>query len=177
MKKRISHERLKQVLLYSPIVGVFEWRVTGRKIRPGYLAGCIDSHGYITLMVDGVRYKGHQLAWFYMTGAWPEDGIDHKDGDRSNNAFTNLREADQEKNQANQKISSSNTSGVKGVYYCKATKNWVARIFSHKKIAYREEFETLDAATAGVRAARERLHGEFANHGIHKFEQEELDAG
>lgn len=177
MKRRITHERLKQALRYSPIVGVFEWRITGRRIRPGYLAGGVDSKGYINVTVDGVTYKGHQLAWFYMTGNWPESGIDHKDGDRSNNAFNNLREATHEQNSANLKINSSNTSGVKGVYYCKATKTWVARIFSHKKIAYREEFDTLEAADAGVRAARERLHGEFANHGIHKFEQEELDAG
>lgn len=177
MNRRITHERLKQALRYSPTVGVFEWRITGRRIRPGYLAGGVDSKGYIKVTVDGVTYKGHQLAWFYMTGKWPESGIDHKDGDRSNNAFNNLREADQEKNAANQKINSSNTSGFKGVSYSKATKKWVARIFHLRKSAYREEFETLEEAAAGVRAARERLHGEFANHGIHKFEQEELDAG
>jgi hypothetical protein len=176
MKRRVTYERLRQALSYSPVVGVFEWRISGHGLRPGYLAGCVDDKGYINIMLDGVRYKGHQLAWFYMTRKWPESGIDHKDGDRSNNAFANLREADQEKNCANRKINSLNTNGVKGVYYCKASKKWVARIFSHKKIAYREEFETLEQADAGVREARERLHGEFANHGIHKFEQEELDS-
>jgi hypothetical protein len=173
MKARITHERLKQALRYSPIVGVFEWRITGRKIRPGYLAGCVDDKGYIKLMVDGVSYKGHQLAWFYMTGKWPENGIDHKDGDRSNNAFNNLREASQEQNGANQKINASNASGVKGVFYCKATNKWVARIFCLRKIAYRESFDTLDQADSAIRAARERLHGEFANHGVHKYVLEE----
>lgn len=173
----ITQARLKEVLRYSAIVGVFEWRVAGRKIRPGYLAGGVVGTGYVRITIDRVPYPAHQLAWLYMTGEWPPERIDHRDGDRSNNAFTNLRLATDAQNSWNSKKKASNRSGVKGVFFCNTTKKWVATFDMNGKVAYRKSFSALEDARAGIRGAREKLQGEFANHGVHKFEQEELDAG
>ncbi|TES59157.1 HNH endonuclease [Pseudomonas syringae group genomosp. 3] len=175
--RRITQERLKQVLRYSPIVGVFEWRIAGRKIRPGYLAGAVVGTGYVRITIDRVPYPGHQLAWLYMTGEWPEEQIDHRDGDRSNNAFKNLRLATEAQNSWNSKKKKNNTSGVKGVFFCNTTKKWVASFRMNGKMVYRKFFATMDEASIAIRSAREQLQGEFANHGLHKYEQEELDAG
>jgi hypothetical protein len=37
--------------------------------------------------------SAHRVIWCMMTGAWPTDEVDHKDGNSRNNAWSNLREA------------------------------------------------------------------------------------
>lgn len=174
--KKITQARLKEVLRYSPIVGVFEWRVAGRKIRPGLLAGAVIGSGYVRITVDGTTYPGHHLAWLYMTGEWPQERVDHRDGDRSNNAFSNLRLASNAQNSWNCKRKASNKSGVKGVYFCNTTKKWVASFSMNGKTVFRKSFKEKGDACAAIKVERDKLHGEFANHGLHGFEQEELDA-
>lgn len=176
MKQRISYERLRQVLSYSPVVGVFEWKVSGRRIRPGFLAGCVVTGGYVRICVDRRPYAAHQLAWLYMTGEWPDRPIDHIDGDPSNNAFSNLRLATLAQNSANCRRNRSNTSGVKGVSFNPKTGKWRATIRGGGRTVFDESFKALDEAEAAVKEARERIHGEFANHGVHKYELEELDS-
>ena len=171
---RITYERLRQVLRYSPIVGVFEWRVAGRRIRPGFLAGTVVTGGYIRIGVDRRAYPAHQLAWLYMTGDWPDGPIDHIDGDPSNNAFSNLRLASFAQNSANSRRNSSNTSGVKGVSYDRRRGKWRAVIRSKGRVVFDKSFDSIELAEAAITEARQEVHGEFANHGLHKYEQEEL---
>lgn len=172
----ITLERLRSALRYSPIVGVFEWRIAGRRIRPGYLAGCVcKSSGYIKIGIDGKQYSGQNLAWFYMTGEWPEVVIDHRDGDKSNNAFKNLRPATRVQNAANSRKAMHNKSGEKVVFFCNTSKRWHARIKSNGVVAFRKSYKTIDEAVSGIREARERIAGEFANHGIHGYEKEEME--
>jgi hypothetical protein len=173
----ITAERLREVLRYSPIVGVFEWRIAGRRIRPGYLAGCASkTSGYIKICIDRKQYSGQNLAWLYMTGKWPEVVIDHKDGDRSNNAFNNLRPATRAQNAANARRAAHNKSGEKGVFFCNTSRRWKAQIKTGGSIAFSKMYKTLDEAVAGIREAREKLLGEFANHGIHGYEKEEMES-
>src|ERR1700761_8439916 len=65
----------------------------------------------------------------------PEIDVDHKDHDGLNNQIENLRIGDATKNLGNQRISSSNTSGYKGVSWYKAYGKWQAQI-NHNKIHY-----------------------------------------
>jgi hypothetical protein len=171
----ITQKQLKSKLSYSPIVGVFEWRTAGRRITQGGLAGgvCRDS-GYVVIGVMGKNYLAHHLAWLYMTGDWPEMDIDHKDGDRSNNAFSNLRLATKRQNQWNKAISPLNSSGEKGVSFDKSTQKWRGQVGLGDKRVHVGLFKTKEEATAAVRERRQELHGEFANHGQHKYVIEEM---
>ena len=54
--------------------------------------------------------------------------VDHIDNNRTNNHIGNLRWATNKENQQNRKLSSSNTSSVKGVYWKKCHKKWCAQI-------------------------------------------------
>lgn len=177
MKQTITYERLRQLVSYSPLVGVFEWRRPGRRIRQGGLAGGVIPSGYVRVCLDGRPYPAHRLAWLYMTREWPEKDIDHIDGDRSNNAFSNLRLATQAQNCANTRRNKANTSGVKGVSWQPALGKWRAMIRSGEKSVFDKSFDSLDEAKAEIEKARNQLHGQFANHGMHKYEIEELDAG
>ena len=70
------------------------------------------------------RYKSHQLIWLYMTGKWPKYQIDHIDGDATNNIWDNLRDIPQRKNMQNTRLSNNNTSGIKGLSWCKERQKW-----------------------------------------------------
>lgn len=76
---------LKSQLKYDPLSGSFIRKVRSSKsVKIGDKAGYVDGYGYITLSLNGIKYQSHRLAWFYMTGNWPER-IDHIDHDRQNN--------------------------------------------------------------------------------------------
>jgi hypothetical protein len=81
---------LKQDLIYNPDTGYFfSIRTQKRRDR-------LDCYkGYYRVFYKGHYYKAHRLAWYYMTGAWPTKQIDHKDENKANNAFTNLRDVSQ----------------------------------------------------------------------------------
>jgi len=168
----ITQARLREALFYSPIVGVFEWRRSGRRIRRGFLAGRVCPNGYVRLCVDGRIYPAHKLAWLYMHGEYPECPIDHIDGDRSNNAINNLRLATPSENSHNMRLQKSSRTGVKGVALVRG--KYEAAIRKGGKYLFRKSFDTIEEAEKAVRDARNKAHGDFANHGLHKYEQEEL---
>lgn len=169
----VTVERVRESLRYSPIVGVFEWKKAGRKVRVGGLAGAVvKSSGYVRIVLDGKPYPAHRLAWLYMTGEWPAHEVDHIDGDRSNNAWNNLRMATANTNGWNKRVMKTNRSGIKGLTQHPETGRWQARFEADGKV-WSAMFATKEEAEAEMRKKREEVHGEFANHGIHKHELEE----
>lgn len=64
-EKILSHNRLKELLLYNHDTGIFTFTCTrGGKLQ-GDVAGAIHGLGYIFIMLDGETYPAHRLAWFY----------------------------------------------------------------------------------------------------------------
>lgn len=63
-----------------------------------------------------------------MTGEPPCDRVDHEDGVRNHNWWSNLRIANNQQNGANSKRKKNNTSGYKGVYWSKQRQKWAAKI-------------------------------------------------
>lgn len=81
------------------------YRGTLRK-PAGSEAGRIMKDGYRTIRIQGRQYQAHRVVWALMTGEWPPGDLDHKDRNRSNNAFGNLRDATRTQNNANRVASS-----------------------------------------------------------------------
>ena len=50
-----------------------------------------------------------------MTGEWPSDEVDHRDCNRSNDSWSNLRLADSSQNKCNMRTRKDNALGLKGV--------------------------------------------------------------
>lgn len=171
----LSLEQIKAKLHYSPLAGVFERRSGNR--RKGYrwvLTGSIrDSTGYLVVSVGGKSLLAHRLAWFFVHGEWPEGDIDHKDGDKLNNAISNLRLATSAQNSHNSQTPKHNQSGIKGVSYCKAEQKWTAQVAVGRKPVLMKRFKTKEEAAHAVQLARIEAHGEFANHGTHRYIEEE----
>lgn len=162
----ITHERLKELLSYDPLTGVFLWKVKRSNKMPGDVAGCNKNRNYTVIYVEGRFYRAHRLAWFYMTGEWPSTFLDHRDLNKHNNAFANLREATKSQNQANIGVIKSNVSGFKGVSRYRAGdsygKPWQAGIRENGRSRHLGHFATREDAHAAYVAAAEKLFGEFA---------------
>lgn len=141
----MEHIKLLEALDYDVETGIFTWKKTrplshfknesAMKMYIGRFAGKRAGHTYhmknsdvtyIQIRVFTKLYLGHRLAWFYVNGEWPENLIDHKDGNGTNNIFSNLRQADKILNGRNCSLSRNNTSGINGVYWNKQNQNWVA---------------------------------------------------
>jgi hypothetical protein len=165
MSKNITLDSIKRELSYDPHTGFFTWKKQGNGVTIGMRAGSLISNGYRRIGVNWAYHLEHRLAWFYMTGEWPESEIDHIDNNPSNNAFSNLRLSTRAQNQHNQKMHRTNKSGVKGVSFNKFSRKWIAEIRDKRKRVYFGMFADLSSAESAIKEAREKLHGEFANHG------------
>jgi len=155
---------IKELMTYCPETGKFTHNFTRGGRPKGSEAGCPNSTGYIQISIYGTLHCAHVLAWVYMTGKWPEDQVDHINGDRSDNRWCNLRAASRVLNNQNAEIRSDNTSGVKGVDWNEDRGLWRARVQCNGKRIGRH-FKTLEEAENWARSTREQLHGEFAYHG------------
>jgi len=107
----------------------------------------------------------HRVIWAMHTGKWPTNNIDHINGDPSDNRIENLREATQSQNLANSRMSVTNTSGYKGVYWHRPTQKWIAAIKRNSEKHYLGQFTCPKEAHAAYCKAAKELHGEYANGG------------
>lgn len=155
----ITQERLKELLHYDPDTGVFTWRVRRGSTSAGTFAGAKAK--YLNIGIDGITYTGHRLAFLYMMGYMPEV-VDHRDLDKHNNAWLNLREGTNSKNQANRNVSVRNRLGVKGV--SRNGRGYYAQLSKDGKKYYSKTYHTLELAAQAYAELARKHHGEFARH-------------
>lgn len=118
MHSKPSYQELRENLYYNPETGDFFWLVfkPGRRADLGIPAGCINHKGYQLIGWNYEVYFAHRLAWFYMTGKWPQDQIDHINCIKNDNRWANLREATNSLNHQNiRSPNMDNKLGVLGV--------------------------------------------------------------
>lgn len=155
----LTQARLKELLHYDPETGIFTRKSGFGGRKKGTEAGTL-SKGYVNICVDGRGYTAGKLAFLYMTGSLPRSLVDHKDLNRQNNAWENLREATQSQNGWNSPRSKNNTTGFKGVW--RKRDKFAAEIMSNRKRVRLGSFATAEEAHAAYCAAANELHGEFA---------------
>jgi hypothetical protein len=90
--------------------------------------------------------------------------LDHIDGNTFNNCIENLRPATISQNNCNQVIRKDNTSGIKGVSWCKTWKKWKVRVQINRKRISFGYFKNLELAELVAIEARNKFHGNFAKH-------------
>ena len=155
----ITQDYLKSILYYDEETGDFVWKIDKGKCKINEIAGCLRSDGYVIISIDDKDYLAHRLAWFYMTGVWPER-IDHENVIPSDNRWKNLREATVSQNGFNCHTYINNRLGIKGV---KAVHNrFMARIVINGKRIYLGLFNTAEEAKAAYDLAANQTRGKFA---------------
>ncbi|ATW58107.1 HNH homing endonuclease [Pseudomonas phage inbricus] len=81
----------------------------------GEEAGWINKRGYRRVSIGGWEYPAHHVIWLLMTGSWPTIDVDHRNRVRSDNTWSNLRQATRSNNLMNQGVKHNNRSGYRGV--------------------------------------------------------------
>lgn len=154
----LTQERLKSLLEYDPATGAFTWRVQLSNRAPvGRRAGWINGSGYRHIHVDGVGYKASRLAVLYMTGEWPAALVDHRNRQRHDDRWGNLRAATKKQNQENTDVGAANRSGFKGVYWQRQRQCWNACIRHVGRSIHLGSFGTIVDAVAARIGAERRL--------------------
>ena len=161
MRQELTQQRLHSLIRYDPQTGLMYWRETRRGVVAG-LAGHRDGRGYLSIVIDRQRHYVHRLAFLYTLGYLPTEQVDHVDRDKSNNRWSNLREATCTQNRTNTGLKSSNTSGYIGVTWSKQHRRWQARIRAGGRRIYLGSFRTAEAASAARERAAKEFHKEFA---------------
>jgi hypothetical protein len=162
--KRISGESdilalrpvLENVISYDRKTGDFIWRSHKNLDLIGKPAGHITTGGYKNISIFSHHIYAHRLAYILEYGQIP-DFIDHIDGNRLNNAITNLRSVTRTVNAENKrKNQNGTTTGLLGVHLHKQTGKFCASIKTKGKRIYIGLFLTSeDAFEAYVKKKRE----------------------
>jgi hypothetical protein len=160
VKRDLTAERLRELLHYDPATGVFTRRVAlGRRSKVGDVVGSRTAEGYLDISVNGGRYRAHRLAWLYATGRWPAADVDHLNGNRADNRFSNLRDVSRAVNLQNRHAPQrNNVSGLLGVAFDAARGKWAAHIKVDGRRRALGRFDTPEAAHAVYLAAKREHH-------------------
>jgi hypothetical protein len=176
--RRKAHElptadRVRELLEYDAQTGFLAWRTrpgndprtkTWNTKWAGKRINSLRGDGYLGVRIDWRSYLVHRVIWLIQTGSWPEAGleIDHADGNRSNNVFSNLRLATRTQQQSNTKLRSNNLLGKKGVSFHQLSGRYFARIQVNGRTHSLGYFVTPEEAHRAYYEAAKKYHGPFA---------------
>lgn len=102
--KHLTADRLRELLHYDPLTGVFTWKMNRtRRAKAGSVAGSVNGRGYVQIRIDGVGYTASRLAYLYMQGepAPANLEIDHRNHVKTDNRWSNLQPVTHGENMSN----------------------------------------------------------------------------
>lgn len=159
----ISQKELKELFKYDADTGIFT-RLTsthGGRWKAGTKAGSKHSAGYTQLKIGDNVYLIHRLAWLYVHGEFPQETLDHINGDKRDNRICNLRLATYRENNCNVPV-------VKGKLLPKGVvrvgSKYRATIYHNYKQIHLGYFTSSDLAEKAYTSAADGYQGDFAHH-------------
>lgn len=155
-RKRRSPEELSANFQYLPETGEFKQLKKGEWVL---LSPRLSEHGYQVMSYRGRPYLGHQLAWTLMKGEYSlgDCEIDHKNGNRADNRWENLRLATSSQNKQNQKPKPGKYKGI-----CKEGQRYSAYVKVEGKHLWLGSYYTAEEAALAYNAGAIKYYGEFA---------------
>lgn len=145
----MTHNELLQIVRYIPETGEFI-SLPGNKYsnQPvGNRLGTVHkTKGYRYITIKHKTYREHRVAFFYMTGKWPDDQIDHINQNKADNRWINLREVSAATNCQNRPMFKNNKSGYTGVVWNKQCQKWQVNCRANSKIFYLGLYTNLSEA-------------------------------
>ena len=149
--------------------GQLFWRESAQKPKwwntkyAGKRAGTRHSCGYRLIITNYKHYFEHRIIYEMHNGPIKNGAqIDHINGIRSDNRIENLRAASQSQNNMNYRKSKANTSGYRGVSWCKRRSKFKASITVNGKNIYLGLFDDPKEAGAAYKNAARNYFGEYA---------------
>ncbi len=165
--------KLLQLTIWLPIKGYDNYEVsicgqvrnvkTKRILKPG-----VNSCGYyLVALCRNCKLKTHKIHRLVANAFIPnldnKKCIDHIDNNRLNNTISNLRWVSYQENSFNSSLSSKNTSGIKGVSFCKDKNKWRARIEINGKEIHLGLYNNLEDAKNARQKKAAELFGIYLN--------------
>lgn len=158
----LTQAYLKTLLDYDPSTGLMTNKIGRYKARQGEVAGTLN-RGYVRVGIDWERYLVHRLIFLWMDGEIPPE-IDHINGIKDDNRWSNLRAVTTVENHMNMPMQSNCTSGITGVTWDKTRGKWLAYIKTNQRMKNLGRYTTIfDAACA--RISRQNSLGFSNRHG------------
>ena len=161
-------DRLREMFVFDGTHLRYAISVGNRKA--GAIAGTRHNKGYWQVGIDGKRMQAHRVIFALQHSYMPEQ-VDHINNIKDDNRIENLRPATNAENHWNTGLRSTNKSGVKGVYWHKTIKRWVASCRHNGKQHIVGTYDNLQAAAKDIAAFRLAHHGQFARHAAHGIKE------
>ena len=155
----LAYEEVFELLEYRPEVGgsCLVWKRNAGRAFIGHRAGSPDpKRRYWRLKLLGKLRLAHQIVWLLNTKEWPNQHLDHIDGDPENNTFSNLRLCSRAENLQNQSRHRKNASGYIGAH--NRGDKWVSEISVNGKRTFLGYFPSAEAAHNAYLKAKATLH-------------------
>ena len=150
--KPLPLQLIYDLLEYKEDTGDLVWKKTrGGKALKNSIAGCINAIGYRQVYIDCSLFYAHRIIYAMKTNKDTFQILDHIDGNRLNNLFSNLRESTHSSNSKN-RIN-------KGVFRVKNGK-WTAQIVIEYKKKHLGTFATESEAHEAYLVAKSKYHPE-----------------
>ena len=168
-EQHVDIDLLHKMFHYDRETGRLTRKISrSNRVKVGTEPGYITGYGYrmIHLAVGERKLKihAHRIIWAMVYGKFPENQIDHINGNRLDNRIENLRSVKNRENGKNQKLRSTNKTGIHGLYWDAINEAWTVQIyFDNKKIWLGRHKDFFDAAC--VRKSAEVRFGYHQNHG------------
>ena len=137
------------------------------KRDPGSIAGSKSLSGdgapRYTVKIDQLAYPVHRIVYALHNKRDPFPyEVDHKDRNPLNNDPHNLRVANRSQNASNKNIQSNNTSGVRGVTFCKRTGKWMSQIGKNGKTFFLGRYSNIEEAKKAREKKEKDIHLDFS---------------
>lgn len=151
---------MRELLRYDPGNGLFQWVKPRGRAPKDWFAGSEHGSGYLVICVDGVSHRAHRLAWLYVKGKWPRFTIDHRNREKRDNRFANLRDVAIRRNSLNREYRPRREGSAVGVErrVTKSGVKWRVRLGHYGRMITVGTFHTQAEAEAAYLEAKHLMH-------------------
>lgn len=134
-------DQARQKYSYDAATGLLS-RKDGRK------CGFVQNDRYYALNFRGKKQLMHRFIWWFNYGVWPQNDIDHINGNGFDNRLENLRDVTDVVNLHNvvNPNRDNKTSQMRGVHRHAQSGNWRSQITFNKKVHHVGLFSTPEKA-------------------------------